>query len=109
EPSYGGRSLSEWVGRLDAAAEPAATKEAEEAIRRIGTNALPYLLEWIQYERPAWVSSLNRVTGGLLKKHDISLQLKNSTRAEQSVKAFPILGPHASGAIPQLLRLMNDS
>jgi len=41
EPSYGGRSLSEWVARL-AADQPSAVKGAEEAIQHIGTNALPY-------------------------------------------------------------------
>jgi hypothetical protein len=32
-----------------------------EAIGQIGTNALPYLVRWIQYEKPRWKTSLNLV------------------------------------------------
>jgi hypothetical protein len=109
EPSYRGRSLSEWVGFLAPSVEPtAAVKEAEEAIRHIGTNALPYLLKWIQYERPPWKNALNRVTGGRLGRYDLLLEYRNDIRARQALEAFREVGPQACKAIPQLIRLMND-
>jgi len=108
EPSYGGRSLSQWVGFLAPATRPSALEEAGEAIRHIGTNGLPYLLKWIQHEPRPWKRALNRVTGGLLGKYDL-LEHKDETRAEQTVLAFRVLGPPARGAIPQLIRLMSDS
>jgi len=112
EPSNGGRTLSEWLGCLATTAQPVPSQEeeAEEAIRHIGTDALPYLLKWIQYERPAWKKALNRITGGRLGKYDLLLEHKDETRAEQAEEAFRALGPEAcAAAIPELLRLMNDS
>jgi len=109
EPSYGGRNLSQWVARIDGTAKSDTTKEAAEAIRHIGTNALPYLLKWIQYERPPWKNALHRITGGRLERYDFLLDHKNEIRAEHAMKAFRVLGPQACGAIPELLRLMNDS
>jgi hypothetical protein len=51
--SYGGRTLSQWVERIDGLnASLAAQAEAEDAIRHIGTNAVPYLLKWMSPARP---------------------------------------------------------
>ncbi len=80
EPSYQGKSLSEWmeIYRMapvlcESRTEPARSKaeriaafrarearvaatraEAELAVRAIGTNALPCLLAWLRYELPWW-------------------------------------------------------
>ena len=110
EPSYGGRSLSEWLARLAAVpdGDPPQQAQAAAAIRQIGTNALPYLLKWIQYKPLPWTKALNRITGGLIGKYDFLSDYKNAIRAEQAMEAFRALGPGACAAIPQLLRLMND-
>jgi len=108
EPSYGGRNLSKWLARLDETAKSDTTREAQEAIRHIGTNALPFLLKWIQYKPLPWTKALNRITGGLIGKYDLLSDHKNAIRAEQAMEAFRALGPGACAAIPQLLRLMND-
>src|SRR5262245_58649713 len=56
EPSYHGRSLSEWLAAYSKHAGDGEGKsgsraeEAREAIRKIGTNGLPFLLKRIQYE-----------------------------------------------------------
>src|SRR3954469_4010547 len=73
EPRYQGRKLSQWLLLRDSAPPftrpnglnarlasfksfPAvsygSSAETEDAIRHIGTNALPYLVKWIQYETP---------------------------------------------------------
>src|SRR2546425_11158597 len=65
EPSYAGKRLSEWVDGY-AAAWPNAQSESDEAIRHIGTNAVPYLLKWIQYETPAWESALSQTLNRIL-------------------------------------------
>jgi hypothetical protein len=49
EPEYGGKRLSEWV---DGYAMQIRNAGSNEAIRHIGTNAVPYLLKWIRYETP---------------------------------------------------------
>ncbi len=53
EPEYGGKRLSEWVERLPWTPEDKPS-EAEDAIRSIGTNGIPYFLAWIAYEPPLW-------------------------------------------------------
>ena len=48
EPSYAGRTLSEWILRSPNALNGnPRSREAREAIRKIGTNALPCLLAWL--------------------------------------------------------------
>src|SRR5260221_13991205 len=53
EPEYGGKRLSEWAEELPWNPEEKPS-EAEDAIRSIGTNGIPYLLAWIAYEPPIW-------------------------------------------------------
>src|SRR5438105_3314 len=54
EPEYGGKRLSEWLGAYEASP----SDEAQVAVRRIGTNALPWLLRWCGYEPPPWRGKL---------------------------------------------------
>src|SRR2546422_797856 len=69
EPAYAGRPLSEWVllyARLDPVkAGSPATSEAAQAIRHIGTNALPLMVRWIQYEPPRWKHVLKPIAAKL--------------------------------------------
>src|SRR4051812_12829515 len=46
EPEYQGKKLSEWIG------DEGNPRQAD-AVRHIGTNALPFLIGWIRYETPA--------------------------------------------------------
>src|SRR5262245_55727378 len=54
EPAYRGQSLSHWV---DAYGKYGSTPETSAAIHHFGTNALPYLIRWIQYHPPKWKTS----------------------------------------------------
>lgn len=81
EPTYEGETFTYWMkhwyqqyGQRNL--------QAEEAIRSMGTNALPYLLEWIT--KPC-KSSLD---------YDY---------CSKSLKGFEVLGPTASPAIPDLV------
>src|SRR5581483_7455941 len=51
EPRYQGRTLSEWiwVGTDHIETSPE-WSEANNAVKQIGTNAIPFLLEWVQAE-----------------------------------------------------------
>ena len=64
-------------------------KEAKAAIRKIGTNALPYALRWIQ-EKP---------TGDFWSEEDVL------SRCDLAVDVFTLLGPAASPAIPELVNI----
>ena len=55
EPGYGGKKLSEWLTVIGATNSSDSDRvEAKDAVRRIGTNALPCLVKWVGYEQPAW-------------------------------------------------------
>src|SRR5262245_53725289 len=107
EPEYEGRKLSEWVVRVWAP-EPE-VNGAENAIRHIGTNAIPFLLKWIQYEpslrRIKWLEEadefVSRYTG-------LWTAVKKRIIAVRAIDAFRALGPAARAAIPELIRLLND-
>src|SRR5262245_59418301 len=61
EPEYQGRRLSDWI--IIYASERNAREEAKDAISHVGTNALPWLVKWIQYEPPPWKIKLNALLG----------------------------------------------
>jgi hypothetical protein len=48
EPVYKGRKLSEWVWVFATTKEVVQT-EAEDAIRAIGTNGIPFYVQWVTY------------------------------------------------------------
>lgn len=106
EPVYNGVPLSEWLRRFNDD-EP----QSREAIQRIGTNALPHLVGWIQYEPPAWGRSLNCLHGKLpssIQKIALLRLLfrdKAELRAELAVEAFWALRAEGTSATDQLLQL----
>jgi hypothetical protein len=112
EPAYNGATLSTWLTRCGG------TNQAEsvasiDAIRHMGTNALPFLLRWIQYE-PGWRDSLARKILGwpiLGKRRDVQRLIWNTTqyRAITAVNGSKILGPDARPARTELQRLADNS
>jgi hypothetical protein len=106
EPQCDGVSLSKWLERYNRH-DPQPT----EAIHNIGTNALPYLIKWIQYEPPIWRTALNH----LREKLPASIQNarglgwlfqdKAEHRADLAVEAFSVLGSKADPVMGELLRL----
>jgi hypothetical protein len=104
EPEYNGKKLSEWIEAMDGMY----SSENVDAIQQIGTNALPLLLKWIQYEQPSWrkrgyivysklPSRLQRSATG-----DWILGLEFESRKLGARNAFYHLGPQASNAVPDL-------
>ncbi len=116
EPEYGGKKLSEWVDRyafcaflppnLPSNSNSEAADEAADAIRQIGTNGLPYLLKWMRYETPRWVTKLNsmleRINPGLM------VSVEQKPPADSAAMAFRTLGRAAVQAIPELSRMLNN-
>lgn len=113
EPRYQGKKLSEWIAvpYLNGT-DLNDAKRAEAAVREIGTNALPYLIRWINHPTPvvptrvdAAIEKLNQKTG----QQWIAFRYKKSQRASYSAWAFHILGPQAGPAIPQLTQLLRST
>jgi hypothetical protein len=102
EPEYEGKTLNEWMG-------PAGLKVGwgyrEQAVGHIGTNALLFLLQWIQYETPAWrkvIAEVGRRSYIPVFGSDATVEFE---RGENAVWCFEMLGADGRGAIPELLAL----
>lgn len=115
EPSYQGHSLYEWLCTYEAidrsyplrdrgfpfmmTALQEDLKSSTSAVRQIGSNAIPSLLAWIQYEdtwpRTNYLSRSNKVESAL-------------HRAQLAVVGFDLLGAEARAACPVLGRLASD-
>lgn len=110
EPKYDGVPLSMWLerGRSDRG-------ESLAAIRQIGTNGLPFLLRWIQYEPSGWRRFVSRNFSKIPARVQNSRVLrwlivdKAENRANIAVTGMGILGPDASSAMPELVRLANNA
>ena len=67
EPEYGGRKLSEWVRRYRVPGSMTSWRpdeQAAQAVHRLGTDAVPYLLGWMSYEAPGWRCDLEEMLEG---------------------------------------------
>ena len=82
----------------------------DEAIRHIGTNALPYLLKWFRYETPEWKTNYYRAVNSLVRgsNPDWTFTYQRDLGATYAFLAFYALGPQAKPAIPKLTRMLND-
>jgi len=109
EPEYRGKRLSEWVAMMGFTPGSVEYFKAKEAVGRIGTNAVPFLLDWIQYEPPAWKAKLYNTVNSLLEKLQCEWLLSDEQAllAWGASAAFADLGPEANGAIPELARILD--
>lgn len=137
EPSYRGRSLTEWIGRLPAPGSNSRgvtwaplvqgrlndkELEATDAVRQIGTNALPYLLAEIQTDKKSFKEEIQnkwvrlRVFFQKLISRSNPPRVFNSSnnwektaaqrRHWNAARGFYALGPLAKAAIPDLTRIL---
>jgi hypothetical protein len=104
EPEYQGKKLSDWLGR-----EIKANGDTVEAVHAMGTNVLPYLVEWLDYVRPTWQYKLmqtgRKCSPRLWDKYYGIGDLK-VVRMNNAIWAFDTLGAEGTPAIAGLVRLM---
>ena len=112
EPEYQGKKLSAWIiaySPLQDTNSPSAN-----ALRHIGTNALPLLVKWVGFERPAWRTRLLAAYGKLpvpLQNNTAKEwlnQYAKETRAWAATSAFRVMGPDTLSAIPSLAPYLNE-
>jgi hypothetical protein len=113
EPSFGGKRLSEWIEAYNNRWAREEAEKAKEAIRQIGTNALPYLLARMDYE-PTWNFEgriIQKLPPALRDSRVVAKLDRMSDRAQRraynSLNAFMVLGPVAAPAIPELVQRIN--
>lgn len=120
QPTYHGKPLSEWValcsitGPRSPRFDPAKHKEAADAIRHIGTNAIPLLLSLIDGQRsafhyrnlttrlPAWILA-SPVTHWARQHHPVVLMSFDAIGLSEA------LGPLAAPAIPELVQRVSST
>src|SRR6266536_4295309 len=114
EPVYQGKRLSEW---LELYLNTGKSREPSVAVRHIGTNAVPWLLEWLEHnDLPNWklgflgsAEKLPRaVRDSSVFRKAIRFVIKRPSNVA-AINGFEILGTDARSAIPALTRMMNDS
>jgi hypothetical protein len=111
EPSYQGRTLSNWLGTClaseldDTTANGEALRQAtQHAVREMGTNAIPALLRWAQAKESPWKSSLN---SALARQNLISFRFQTAQDRQILASAgFAFLGNEARAAVPALASQM---
>jgi len=126
EPKYKGRTLTQWIVLHDRATgresvhksayDPSMLREADEAVQHIGTNALPWLIKWIQSVptdsrwRRRVTHVLERLPGDLWDREPIDSWLNDPEwmRLDVAYWGFHMLGTNANAAVPELTRLAND-
>jgi len=89
EPSYGGKRLGEWL-KMKGNPDSSFSKDAENALRQMGTNAIPALLERLVYIEPP--------VG--LRAPEINIE---------AICAFIVLGQQAKPALSKLEVLMDSN
>lgn len=121
EPTWDGRSLSEWLKDLEPARmkSPSAVDEqnaaaARRAIQGMGTNCLPFLLRRIESQNPTPLEKRLIKFEDLLAKEYVTIpwtrtQTRVEVRVADAFYAVQALGHEAAPAVPELQRWMCSS
>lgn len=105
EPDYEGKKLSTWFDELQALtqAEQASLRTPQvRAVRAIGTNAIPWLLEEME-RRPSGTAWRWRVNQVLKKQTLISYRVPQPNHQMRAEVGFRALGELGEPAIPAIL------
>lgn len=107
EPSYQGRTLTEWLDNLREYPFPEADMDAVNAIHHIGSNAVPTLLAFA--EAPSDSSLKKSLIKWTRESPSISLPLSSQyDKHELAATGFRVLGSAGQSAVPELRRLLKN-
>ncbi len=122
EPSYNGRTLSEWLRDYHAKAtslvpdgEEIPDEESAAAVSAIGTNAIPILVKWLKEPALKRERSLDsaawKIPNERLRDIATDVLWKSSIRRKHYLAGtgFIILGTNAINALPDLANQFNTS
>jgi hypothetical protein len=110
EPSYQGHTLTEWADQINPEEAFIAGKEppAYNAIRQIGTNAIPSILKWLstgplQRARTVYFILGEKLSPAVPDITRLALHLKEYKRFDDCVEALGCIGPAAVPGFKMLL------
>jgi HEAT repeats len=106
EPSYQGRGLSRWLSDIENTLDEHEAEPAINAVRQIGTNAVPTLLSMMRAEdsklKEAFITLLARL-------HIFRIRIADANGKHlRALFGFQALGSQASSAIPELKVMVNN-
>ncbi len=106
EPEYAGRTLTQWLEHLENnGGDPKVSDECEDAVRQIGTNALPVLLQLLEAPEEPWRREVNAFAARV--GIDKPLVRRAWFKKRLAWHGFHILGAQAQGAVPELVAIMS--
>lgn len=111
EPEYDGLAVSAWIAEW---ADSGNSKSFVYAITQMGTNATPFLLRAVRYERPRWkkwlIGFMRYVPDPLVNTRCVDWLLNDESekRALAATLGICALGRSAEPALPEL-RLLAKS
>lgn len=106
EPSYQGRALGQWLSDIENANDDRQAEPAMNAVRQIGTNAIPYLLAMMRVQDSKLKEKIILLLG---KQHIFRIRVIDADDKHlRAMYGFQALGPQASSAIPELKVMVNN-
>ena len=108
EPSYQGKRLSKWLVELDLrnSSDANARDQAVNAVRVIGTNALPRLTAMLGAKDSQLATALLKLNA---KQSFIHLPVAPASVVQaRALQAYGVLGDLAEGNVPELVRILEE-
>lgn len=99
EPVHKGRRLGLWLSDYS---PDRSTSEVDDAVRQMGTNCLPLLLQWLGAKPRGWTNQF-RVRLPVMDGRLVEV------RRAQAIQAFEALGEDAWPAVPALLEIYQQN
>ncbi len=122
EPTYRGKPVSEWVDELynshlaapHRQVEEGDQEKAEDALRHLGTNALPTLVGMLRHKDSRAKTKLRALLVGqrwlpLGKVAPAGFYYTDGDYRLSAATAFDVLGPTAKPSVPDLLLFLKDA
>lgn len=108
EPEYNGKTLTHWLEISASRRYDKRWPQAEEAVRHIGTNALPWLIKWAHNERPDWqTKTAQSKVWRFLPRQLYRVVCNSEFQAIWADEGFRILAPTSPRVSAELERLMD--
>lgn len=104
DPAYNGKALSDWL-----VLNLTGDASAQDAIRQIGTNGIPTLIDILGAKEGNRRKVLRELKSEELKQEFSSKDSNLADLRNLAVQGFAVLGTNAESAVPQLAKLFRDS
>jgi hypothetical protein len=108
EPTVEGHPLSYWTARLRTVTHPEIRQQAKQAVRQLGTNAVPYLVKRATYQRPACQAAFREALTRFFLERIMDGEARLALDRGDALQGLAALGPEASAAVPELEKLIKD-